>query len=82
MVQLVTRLDDDLAAAVDELVAAGVVASRSDAVRQGLVAFIDRHRRHQIGAQIVDGYRRIPQTDDESDWSIEASLQMIAEEPW
>jgi metal-responsive CopG/Arc/MetJ family transcriptional regulator len=32
MTRLVTRVDDDLAAAVDRLVEAGAVASRSEAV--------------------------------------------------
>ena len=44
MAQLVTRVDDALVAAVDELVVAGVVASRSEAVRVGLERLIDRHR--------------------------------------
>lgn len=82
MVQLVTRVDDELAAAIDSLVDAGVVASRSDAVRQGLEALIDQRRRQLIGARIVEGYRRVPQSDDEGGWTRDASLQMIAEEPW
>lgn len=82
MAQLVTRVDDDLVRAVDDLVSAGVVASRSDAVRMGLESLIDRHRRGQIGAQIVDGYRAHPQSDAEGDWADEASVAMIAEEPW
>lgn len=82
MAQLVTRVDDDLAAAVDELVEAGVVASRSEAVRLGLERLVDRHRRHQIGARIVEGYRSLPQTDAEMGWADESSVRMIAEEPW
>jgi Arc/MetJ-type ribon-helix-helix transcriptional regulator len=82
MAQLVTRVDDDLAAAVDELVAAGVVASRSEAVRFGLERLIDRFRRDQIGAHIVEGYRALPQTDAEVGWADEASVRMITDEPW
>ncbi|HUS62813.1 MAG TPA: ribbon-helix-helix domain-containing protein [Acidimicrobiales bacterium] len=82
MAQLVTRVEDVLAAAVDELVAAGVVASRSEAVRLGLERLVDRHRREQIGARIVDGYRSMPQTDAELGWVDAASVRMIAEEPW
>lgn len=81
MAQLVTRVDDELAAAVDALVEAGVVESRSAAVRQGLEQLIDRHRRREIGQQIVAGYRRVPQADD-GGWTDEASLAMIADEPW
>ena len=80
--QLVTRVSDELAAAVDELVADGVAASRSDAVRLGLDRLIDSHHRRVIGQAIVAGYQRAPQTDDEVGWADAATVRMIAEEPW
>lgn len=82
MTQLVTRVDDQLAAAVDELVAAGIVASRSEAVRLGLERLVDRCRRDEIGARIARGYRDHPQHDGEVAWADESSVRMIAEEPW
>jgi Arc/MetJ-type ribon-helix-helix transcriptional regulator len=82
MVQVVTRVDDDLAAAVDELVASGVVASRSDAVRLGLRHLVDRHRREEVGRRIVEGYRRRPQEGAEVGWADESTARMIADEPW
>ena len=82
MTQLVTRIDADLAAAVDDLVSAGVVESRSDAVRRGLHILIDRHRRRRIGEAIVRGYEALPQTDAEIAWADAATIRMIAEEPW
>jgi Arc/MetJ-type ribon-helix-helix transcriptional regulator len=81
-VQLVTRVPDDIAAAIDDLVRDGVFDSRSDAVRAGLTAVIDRRRRVAIGRAIADGYRRSPQVDDDLRWSDAASAAMIAEEPW
>ena len=82
MPQLVTRVDDELAAAVDELVASGAVASRSEAVRVALEQLVDRHRRRSVGEQIAAGYRATPQTDTEVGWADEASARMIADEPW
>ena len=82
MSQLVTRIDDDLARDIDVLVAEGVVASRSEAVRQALRELIDRHRRRKIGDAIVEGYLRQPQTDEELAWTDEAARRMIEEEPW
>jgi Arc/MetJ-type ribon-helix-helix transcriptional regulator len=82
MTQLVTRVDDALVDAVDELVAAGVVASRSEAVRRALEQLVDRHRRHQVGAQIVEGYRSQPQSEREVGWADQSTVRMIAEEPW
>jgi Arc/MetJ-type ribon-helix-helix transcriptional regulator len=82
MAQLVTRLDDRLLAEVDELVSEGVAATRSDAVRLGLEALIDRHRRQQTGQVIVDAYRRRPQDDDELAGLDQATRSLVGEEPW
>jgi Arc/MetJ-type ribon-helix-helix transcriptional regulator len=82
MPQLVTRVDAQLVEAVDALVFAGVVESRSDAVRLGLERLVDRHRRDEIGRQIVEGYKRIPETDEELAWAQAAVEAMVAEEPW
>jgi Arc/MetJ-type ribon-helix-helix transcriptional regulator len=82
MPQLVTRVDDELAAAVDELVASGAVTSRSEAVRVALEQLVDRHRRRILGEQIAAGYVATPQTDTEFGGADEASAQMIADEPW
>ena len=82
MAQLVTRLDDRLLAHVDGLVADGVVASRSEAVRLGLQTLVDRHRRQQVGARIVDAYERVPQISDELSGLDEATRALVHEEPW
>jgi len=82
MPQLVTRVDAALVHAIDGLVEAGVVASRSEAVRVALERLIDGHRRDEVGRRIVAGYRDRPQTDDEVGWSDQATEAMIAEEPW
>lgn len=82
MAQIVTRLDDRLAAEVDGLVAEGVVANRSEAVRLGLESLVDQHRRGRIGAQIAAAYRRQPQTDEELAGLDEVTRALIEEEPW
>ena len=82
MVQLVTRVSDELAADVDELVASGRASSRSDAVRSALERWIDSERRRGIGEAIVEGYKRMPQTEEELALADSAAAAMIAEEPW
>ena len=82
MPQIVVRLDDDLAGAVDQLVDAGVAASRSDAVRRALRALVEAERRRTVGAAIVEGYRRRPQNDDYLGRTDDMTRAMIAEEPW
>jgi Arc/MetJ-type ribon-helix-helix transcriptional regulator len=81
-VQLVTRVPDEVAAAIDAWVREGVFGSRSEAVRAGLDAMIERRRRAALGQRIADGYRRTPQSGDDLTWSDTASAAMIAEEPW
>ncbi len=82
MAQFVTRVDEALAAQVDELVATGGAESRSDAVRRGLAALVDMHRRRRVGEAIVEGYRRQPQAADGIGLPDAATAAMIAEEPW
>jgi Arc/MetJ-type ribon-helix-helix transcriptional regulator len=82
MPQVVTRLDEQLVAELDGLVADGRLASRSEGVRIGLERLVDEHRRRRIGEEIVEGYRRQPQTDEELAWADEATRAMIEAEPW
>ncbi len=82
MAQFVIRIEDRVAREVDRLVREGVVASRSAAVRLGLERLIEGHRRGAIGRSIVEGYRRVPQTEVEVGWADEATRRMIADESW
>lgn len=82
MAQLVTRVDDELVAAVDELVENGEAESRSDAVRHALQEMIERRRRRLVGEAIAEAYRRVPETSEELRWADESTRSMIAEEPW
>lgn len=82
MTQVVVRISDRLAEALDDLVARGIAETRSDAVRQAIETFVDIERRKRIGAEIVAGYERFPQTEEEYRGADEATIKMIAEEPW
>jgi Arc/MetJ-type ribon-helix-helix transcriptional regulator len=82
MVQVVARLDDTLVEELDGLVASGVVATRSEAVRLGLERLLDEYRRKQIGLRIVDAYRRQPQTEEELAGLARNTRALIEEEPW
>lgn len=82
MAQLVTRVSDELAAAVDGLIEAGEVASRSDAVRVALQHLIHERRRAAIARQILAGYQRIPETDEELTWAETATRGLVDDEPW
>ncbi len=80
--QLVIRVPDEMAAAVDDLVDAGEYDTRSDAVRAAVEALLDRRRRDEIGRQIAAGFERIPTTDAEMAAAYENARLMVEEEPW
>lgn len=82
MAQFVTRIDEELAQQVDVLVASGTVASRSEAVRLGLVRLVDENRRRLVGDRITLGYTSKPQTEGELAGLDDATRALIAAEPW
>ncbi|WP_419930927.1 hypothetical protein [Candidatus Poriferisodalis sp.] len=43
---------------------------------------LDRKRRRQTGEATAEAYRRIPESDDELEWTAQSTRAMIAEEPW
>jgi Arc/MetJ-type ribon-helix-helix transcriptional regulator len=82
MAELVTLVDNQLVAEVDELVAHHVVASRSEAVRIGLEQLVDQTHRAKVAIKILDGYRRYPQDETAINPGDAAARAMIEEEPW
>lgn len=80
--QVAVRLPDDLAESLEELVAQGRFETKADAIRSALEALIDAERRRRVGELIADGYRRIPQDDDEVAAARRAAIRSIREEPW
>jgi Arc/MetJ-type ribon-helix-helix transcriptional regulator len=82
MPQLVTRLDADLLEQVDNLIAAGSIENRSEAVRSALTLWVHQMRRDNIDRTTVAAYLKQPQTPEEVDWTDAAARQLIEEEPW
>ncbi len=82
MPQLVTRLDADLLEQVDNLIAAGSIENRSEAVRSALTLWVHQMRRDNIDRTTVAAYIKQPQTPEEVDWTDAAARQLIEEEPW
>lgn len=80
--QIAIRIPDDLLEQLDELVAQGRFATRTDAVREALRALVESEERRRIDAAIVAGYRRHPPTAEELAWVDDSERDMIAEEPW
>lgn len=80
--QIAVRLPRELLAGLDDLVARGVYASRTAAVRAGVEAITELQRRRATDRAIVDGYRRVPPSVPEVDAAVASLRDAIAEEPW
>ncbi len=80
--QLAIRLPDDLLRDLDWVVLRLNYDSRTEAMRDALLKLIDQERRRETGEQIADGYRRMPQTEDELCGADRAFIESVNEEPW
>ncbi len=80
--QVMARVDEKLVADVDALVRAGTLSSRSEAVRVGLEALVDRLMRAAVGDQIVAAYRAQPPEAGLDAWAEQAGRAVIEAEPW
>lgn len=80
--QIAVRIPDALAASLEDLVSTGRFETRAEAVRVALEALIESERRRRVGELIADGYRRLPQDDEEVDAARLAAIRSIEEEPW
>ncbi len=80
--QIAVRIPDGLAESLEELVASGRYETKADAVRSALESLVESERRRRIGGLIVDGYRRVPQDEQELEATTVAAIRSIHEEPW
>lgn len=80
--QIAVRLPDEMTVELDAFVASSGLDSRATVVRVALQELFERERRRRIGASIADGYRRIPQSEDELRAATASAIESINEEPW
>ncbi len=80
--QLAIRIAEELAEGLDDLVKGGRFATRTEAVRAAIGELIERERRAAIGAAIVLGYEKHPETAEELQMADGNLRRLIVEEPW
>lgn len=80
--QIAIRIPDELSESLEELVATGRFGTKAEAVRTALETLVEAERRRRVGELIAEGYRRIPQDEDEVDAVARAAIRSIHEEPW
>ena len=80
--QIAVRVASVQLAGLDELVDHGVYPSRAAAVRAGIEAVVELHRRRRAAIATVEGYRRTPPTIAEDATAIASLREATVEEPW
>ena len=75
-------MTDDRVAAIDALVESGDRPSRASVIIEAIDRLVAQLESERIDREIVEGYRRIPQTADELEWAEWSGRRSIADEPW
>ena len=78
---ITVRMSEERVRAIDELVASGR-ASRAAVIIEAIDRLVAELERERIDREIVEGYKRIPETDEELDWAEWSTIESIREEPW
>ncbi len=79
--QALVQLSEELLDLLDREAARRGV-SRSALIREAIERHLDAERRAEIDRQIVEGYRRIPETEEELEWAEQSGREMLEEESW
>ncbi|HWO82626.1 MAG TPA: ribbon-helix-helix protein, CopG family [Solirubrobacterales bacterium] len=79
--QTLVQLTEGLLRRLDER-AAREGRSRSALIREAIEAYLYDEERERITREIVEGYERIPTTDEEMEIAEREAREAIREEPW
>ena len=79
--QTIVQLNDELLRRLDER-AAREGRSRSALIRDAIEAYLHDEEAARIDREIVEGYERIPVTEEEMAGLEREAREMIREEPW
>lgn len=79
--QTLVQLNDDLLRQLDER-AAKEGRSRSALIRDAIEEYLFDEDKARIDREIIEGYERIPMTEEEIEAAKRSARRMIEEEPW
>lgn len=80
-IQTLVQLTSDLLRRLDER-AAREGRSRSALIRDAIEAYLHDEEKARIDREIIEGYERIPTTDEEMAIAEKEAREAIREEPW
>lgn len=66
--ETIVQLTEPLVALLDRVAAARRV-SRSQVIRDAVEAYLETEQQRELGRQMADGYRRMPQDEAEVTWA-------------
>jgi metal-responsive CopG/Arc/MetJ family transcriptional regulator len=79
--QTIVQLNEELLRRLDER-AAREGRSRSALIRDAIEKYLYDEKRDEITRQIIEGYERIPETEEEIAIAEREAREAIREEPW
>jgi len=79
--QTLVQLTSDLLRRLDERVAREG-RSRSALIRDAIEAYLYDEQRERITQEIIEGYERIPPTEEEMEIAEANAREAVEEEPW
>lgn len=79
---ITVRMPEDRVARIDALVETESYESRASFIVEAINRLVKEIEEREIDRQIVEGYTRFPQTEEEQRWAEESGRRSIAEEPW
>ncbi len=79
--QTLVQLNDELLTRLDER-AARERRSRSTLIRQAVEQFLSDDLAAEVDRQIVEGYRRVPETGVDDRRAHAAARDVVRDEPW
>jgi len=79
---ITVRMSTERVEKVDALVASGASATRADLVRAAVDELLRREEEAAIDRAIIEGYTRMPPTEEELRWAEAAARRSVAAEPW
>jgi len=80
-IQTLVQLSEALLRRLDER-AAKEGRSRSALIRDAIEEYMHDEERDEITRRIIEGYERIPTTEEELAWAEASAREMVEEEPW
>jgi Arc/MetJ-type ribon-helix-helix transcriptional regulator len=79
---ITVRMSQDRVKRVDALIASGAFSTRAELVREAVDRLLSAEEQAAIDRAIVEGYTRMPQTEEELRWAEAAARRSVAAEPW